>query len=165
MELVGTLKYPTTMMKLECRLHVSKLSKHLRKWGKEHWDKAIKILMCCITSKKIGLIYNRSLVEHGVIILYDSDSDFIPDRSDGCRYMMNGAVTSGAAKQHPTVDDSSTVAELTECKYAADDVVAFRGFLGELGFKFEEPSMIHQDDQPAKMITNDERWDPNQGTC
>ena len=64
-----------------------------------------------------------------------ADSGFSPERSDGCRYMMmNGAVTSGTAKQHPTVDDSSTLAEITECKYAADDVVTFRGFLGELGF-------------------------------
>ena len=115
MELVGTLNYPKTMTKLECRLHVSKLSKYLRKWSKEHWDKAIKVLMCCITSKKIGLIYSRSLDEHGVNILHDhAYSGFSPDRSDGCRYMMmNGAVTSGSAKQHPTVDDSSTKAELT----------------------------------------------------
>ena len=95
MELVGTLNYPTTMTKLECRLHVSKLSKYLRKWGKEYWDKAIKVLMYCITSKKIGLIYSRSLDEHGVNNLYNhADSGFSPDRSDGCRYMMmNGCVT------------------------------------------------------------------------
>ena len=47
MELVGTLNYPTTMTKLECRLHVSKLSKYLRKWNKEHWDKAINVLKYC----------------------------------------------------------------------------------------------------------------------
>ena len=63
--------------------------------------------------------------------------------------MMNGSVTSGTAKQHPTVDDSSTKAKLTECKYAADDVVTFRGFLGELGFELEEPRIIYQDNQPA----------------
>ena len=159
MELVGTLNYPTTMTKLECRLHVSKLSKYLRKWSKEHWDKAIKVLMYCITTKKIGIIYSRSLDEHGVNILYDhADSGFSPERSDGCRYMMmNGAVTSGTAKQHPTVDDSSTLAEITECKYAADDVVTFRGFLGELGFELEEPSIIYQDNRPAIMIANGEK--------
>ena len=91
--------------------------------------------------------------------MYDhADSGFSPERSDGCRYMMmNGAVTSGTAKQHPTVDDSSTKAELTECRYAADDVVTFRGFLGELGFELEEPSIIYQDNQPAIMIANGEK--------
>ena len=71
MDLVGTLNYPTTMTRLECRLHVTKLSKYLHKWGKEHWDTSIKVLMYYITSKKIGLIYSRSLDEHGVNILYD----------------------------------------------------------------------------------------------
>ena len=111
MELVGTLNYPTTMTKLECRLHVSKLSKYLRKWNKEHWDKACNVLKYCITTKLIGLIYSRFLDEHGVNVMCDhADSSFKPNRSDGCRFlMMNGAVTSGTAKKHPTVDDSSTL--------------------------------------------------------
>ena len=159
MELVGTLNYPTTMTKLDCRLHVKKLSKYLRKWNKEHWDKAINVLKYCITTNLIGLIYSRFLDEHGVNVMYEhADSGFNPDRSDGCRFlMMNGAVTSGTAKQHPTVDDSSTLAEITECKYAADDVVTFRNFLGELGFELEEPSIIYQDNRPAIMIANGEK--------
>ena len=86
------------------------------------------------------------------------DSGFNPDRSDGCRFlMMNGAVTSSTANQHPTFDDSSTLAEITECKYAADDVVAFWKFLGELGFELEQPSIIYQDNRPAIMIVNSEK--------
>ena len=75
----------------------------------------------------IGLIYSRFLDEHGVNVMYEhADSGYNQDRSDGCRFlMMNGEVTSGTAKQHPTVNDSSTLAEITECKYAADDVVTF----------------------------------------
>ena len=80
-----------------------------------------------------------------------ADSGFNPDRSDGCRFlMMNGAVTSGTAKQHPTVDDSSTLAEITECKFAADDVVTFRNFLVSLDLNSKsQASSTKTTDQPS----------------
>ena len=61
--------------------------------------------MYCITATKIGIVYSRNLDEHGVNVMYThADSSVSPDRSDGSRHMtMNGAFTSGTAKQHPAV--------------------------------------------------------------
>ena len=61
--------------------------------------------MICITTTKIGIVYSRNLDEHGVNVMYThANSSVSPDRSDGSRHMtMNGAFTSGTAKQHPAV--------------------------------------------------------------
>merc|ERR1711865_1064780 len=44
-----------------------------------------------------------------------------------------------------------------ECKYAADDVVTFRTLFRELGFEFESPTIIYQDNQPAIASANRDR--------
>ena len=75
-------------------------------------------------------------------VLYThADSSVSPDRSDGSMHMtMNGAFTSGSYSETTpgsSINDAPMLAEITECKYAADDVVTFRGFLENLASKLK----------------------------
>ena len=97
--------------------------------------------------------------KHGINVLYShADSSFSPGHSDGCRYLMqNGAFVSGKTRGHSTIDDSTTAAEVTECWLAANDVSTFRQLYGEMGFEYDEPTTIYQDNQPAIAVATGER--------
>jgi hypothetical protein len=66
--------------------------------------------------------------------------------------MMNGAAISFTSKRHPTTDDSTTAAELTEMFLGSCDVEGLRNLMDEVGLHQELPTTIFQDNMPAIQI-------------
>ena len=59
--------------------------------------------------------------------------------------------------KQPTVDDSSTMADISECKYAASDVVTFRGLLVDLVTKWKsQVSLTKTTNQPQQRLRYDQ---------
>ena len=104
----------------------------------------------------MGLIYSRGLDPHGLNEVYGyADSNFQAPRSTGGHTLMNnGAAFINTAKKHPTVDTSSTMAELSELFYCSLDVSIIHNFMDEIGMKILEPTLIYQDNQPCIKIVN-----------
>jgi hypothetical protein len=155
-ELIGVLAYPSTYVKLEIRLAISFLFRYLHAPTIEHWNMALRVLMYCVGTHDIGLMYSRGLDEHGVNVLYAyADSNFEAPKSTGGRMVfMNGAVISASSQRHSTVDTSTTEAELTECFRCGCDVMGFRNLMDEIGLINDEPTLLYQDNTPAIQIMN-----------
>mgnify|MGYP002046137957 FL=1 len=153
-ELVGTLNYPAQMTKFEIQYAVQRLSKHLRKWSRWHFLIAVQVLMYCITTRDIGILYSRGLDKHGVNVLSAyADASFGVDRPIGCRYIMfNGAIIRAKSAQHSVMSDSTCHAEAVEAELAGNDIAVFRFLVGELGFKIEEPTTLYQDNQATIKV-------------
>ena len=102
------------------------------------------------------LIYSRGLDPNGVNVVYGyADSNFTAPRSTGGHTLMvNGAAFVNTAKKHPTVDTSSTMAELSELFYCSLDVTSIRNMMEEIGMEIMEPTKVYQDNQPCIKIVN-----------
>jgi hypothetical protein len=96
---------------------------------------ALKALEYGYSTRNRGLKYSKSDKEDEMNVLTAyADSGFSAPRSQGCRLvMMNGAAISFTSKRHPTTDDSTTAAELTEQYLASCDVEGLRNLMGEVG--------------------------------
>ncbi len=89
-----------------------------------------------------------------MLVAYADSSLSIP-RSQGCRMViMNAAVISFTSKRHPTTDDSTAAAELTEQHLCACDVEGFRNLMKEMGLEQLNPTVIYQDNEAAIHIAN-----------
>ena len=153
-ELIGTLNYPAQMTKFEIQFAVQQLSRHMKKWSKTLFEIAVEVLMYCITTKAIGVIYSRGLDSHGINMLYGyADATHKPGRPVGCRQIMfNGAVVRSKSAQHAICSDSTCLAESIESALAANDIAVFRYLIKEIGFKMEEPTVLYQDNQAAIQV-------------
>jgi hypothetical protein len=118
------------------------------------FDIAVGVLMYGITTRSIGLIYSRGLDPHGINVLSAyADATFNPGRPVGSRILMyNGAIIRSKSAQHSVTSDSTCSAEAVEAALAANDIAAFRYLVKELGFKTEEPTVLHQDNQAAIQV-------------
>jgi hypothetical protein len=158
-ELVGCLAFPSCHTKLGIRYAISILSSHMQCWSLEHWKLAIHCLWYCYNSRHIGLMFSRGLDQHGINVLYAyADSAFTAPRSQGCRMvLMNGCLVSLSSQKHPTIDVSTTAAEITEAFYCSNDAVGFRNLMEEMGFVLQGPTVIYEDNQPAIKVLEGNR--------
>ena len=133
------MNHPAQMTKFEIQYSVKRLSAHMRKWNKHIFAVAIGVLMYCITTKHIGLLYSRGLDKHGVNVIYSyADSSFGIKRPIGCRYvMMNGAIVRSKTAQHSVMSDSTCSAEAIEAALAGNDIIVFRFLISQIGFKMD----------------------------
>ena len=121
------------------------LGSHMHNYTEQHYNYAIHVLKYGITSRHMGLIYSRGLDPHGLNEVYGyADSNFQAPRSTGGHTLMNnGAAFINTAKKHPTVDTSSTMAELSELFYCSLDVSIIHNFMEEIGMKILEPTLVY----------------------
>jgi hypothetical protein len=155
--LLGVVQYPSAFTKPEMRYAMSVLSRHRTKWGKRHFMILLKSLEYGFHTRSKGIIYLGFLPkeELNVLVAYADSSLSIP-RSQGCRMIiMNGALISFTSKRHPTTDDSTAAAELTEQHLCACDVEGLRNLMKEIGLEQLLPTTIFQDNQAAIQIAND----------
>ena len=135
---------------------MSVLSRHRTKWGKRHFMVLLKTLEYGFSTKDRGIIYLGCLNNEDLnkLVAYADSSLSLP-RSQGCRLvLMNGGVISFTSKRHPTTDDSTAAAELTEQHLCACDVEGLRNLMKEIGLVQTEPTIIYQDNQAAIQIAN-----------
>ena len=135
---------------------MSVLSRHRTKWGKRHFVILLKTLEYGFSTKDRGIIYLGCLSNEDLnkLVAYADSSLSLP-RSQGCRLMlMNGGVISFPSKRHPTTDDSTAAAELTEQHLCACDVEGLINLMKEIGLMQPEPTVIYQDNQAAIQIAN-----------
>ena len=156
LELVGALIYPACVCKLELKHAVSLLGSHMHDFTMQHYGYAVEVLKYGVTTRYMGLIFTRGLDPHGANVVYgDADSNFKAPRSTGGhRLSINGCSFLNTSKKHPTVDTSSTMAELSELFYCSLDVSAIRNFMEEIGMKIMDPTLVYQDNQPCIKIIN-----------
>jgi hypothetical protein len=106
-------------------------------------------------------MFSCALDRHGVNVLSAyADANFRrpPERSGGCSIvMMNGGCVHNTAKQHTTIDTSTTASELTEQYLCSNHIMGFRNMMGEMGFDLSEPTVLYQDNRPAIDIANNNR--------
>ena len=154
LQLVGSLIYPATMVKLELKHSLSLLGSHMHDYTEQHYAYAIHVLKYGITTRHMGLIFTCGLDPHGINTIYGhADSNFVAPRSTGGHTLMvNGAAFLNTAKKHPTIDTSSTMAELSELFYCALDVAGIRNFMEEIGMRIKQPTLVYQDNQPCIKI-------------
>ena len=153
-ELVGTLAYPSAYTRLDIRREVSELSRFLHAPTIVHWRLALRVLLYCIGTHDLGIMYSQNIDPHGVNVLYAyADSNFEAPKSTGCRMVfMNGAVVSASMQRHSTVDTSTTCAELTEAFRCGCDIMGFRNLHREFGIDDDTPTTLYQDCQPAIKV-------------
>ena len=154
--LLGVVQYPSAFTKPEMRYCMSVLSRHRTKWGKRHFVILLKTLEYGFSTKDRGITYLGCLSNEDLnkLVAYADSSLSLP-RSQGCRLvLMNGGVISFTSKRHPTTDDSTAAAELTEQHLCACDVEGLRNLMKEIGLMQPEPTVIYQDNQAAIQIAN-----------
>ena len=153
-QLLGVIQFPTAFTKLEMRFAISTLSRFRGKWTKRHFAAALKALEYGYTTRARGIKFTmpKEAKARNVLVAY-ADSGFGEPRSQGCRLiMMNGAAVSLSSKRHPTTDDSTTAAELTELFMCSCDVEGLRSLMSECGLHQELPTCVYQDNKPAIQI-------------
>jgi hypothetical protein len=154
--LLGVVQYPSAFTKPEMRYSMSVLSRHRTRWGKRHFIALLRSLEYGYSTRWKGVIYLGCLDpdDLNVLVAYADSSLSLP-RSQGCRLViMNGAIISFSSKRHPTTDDSTAAAELTEQHLCACDVEGLRNLMKEVGLEQAEPTIIYQDNQAAIQIAN-----------
>lgn len=158
-ELVGCMAFPSCHTKLEIRYAISLLSCFMQSWSIGHFAFALGCLWYCFNSRHIGLMFSRGLDKHGINVLYAyADSSFTAPRSQGCRQvLMNGCLLSLSSQKHPTIDVSTTAAEITEAFYCSNEVMGFRNLMEEMGFVLQGPTVVYEDNQPAIAVLEGNR--------
>jgi hypothetical protein len=153
-ELLGTVSYPASCVKLEMRYAISICGRHRTKWGVKQFNILKKVFEYGFTTRHLGIIYSKGLDQHGDNVTYCfADSGHSLPRSYGCTIsMMNGAVTSLSAKRHTITASSTCHDELIEFSIAVNRMVGFRNVMCEMGLQQEDATPIYQDNKAAIQI-------------
>ena len=158
-ELVGSISFPSCHTKLEIRLAVSLISRHLHDWTAVCINAALDCLSYCVNTHDIGAIWTPGIDPHGPNVPYGyADSGFSAPRSQGGRIIkMNCGPISGASQRHSTVDTSTTAAELKEAYLLSNDICGIRNLMEEVGLELGGPTAIYEDNSPSISIIEGER--------
>ena len=70
---------------------------------------------------------------------------------------MNGCLLSLSSQKHPTIDVSTTAAEITEAFYCSNEAMGCRNLMDELGFLLQGPTVMYEDNQPAIAVLEGNR--------
>ena len=158
-ELVGSISFPSCHTKLEIRLAVSLISRHLHDWDAICINAALDCLSYCVNTHDIGALWSPKLDPHGSNVPYGyADSGFSAPRSQGGRIIkMNCGPVSAASQRHSTTDTSTTGAELKEAYLLSNDVCGIRNLMQEIGLDLPGPTKIYEDNMPSIQIIEGER--------
>ncbi|KAL0392835.1 UNVERIFIED_CONTAM: Retrovirus-related Pol polyprotein from transposon RE2 [Sesamum radiatum] len=153
--LVGKLSY-LTVTRPDISFAVGLVSQFMDKPRSVHWEAALRILKYIKTSPGKGLLFKQ----HGhVKIEAYSDADYAGSKDDRkstsghCTYVGGNLVTWRSKKQ-TTVARSSVEAEYRAMAHTTSEILWLKNLLKELGFMYDDPVLMHCDNQAAVHIAS-----------
>ena len=157
--IIGSLIYTANGVRPDVAYAVSRLSRHMAKYSKQHLDAAKYVLKYLMTTNELGISFkvNEPLNLHGF-----TDADYAGDASNrkstsGVVFMAAKGPISWQSIQQAVVSLSSTESELNSLTSGSTQTVWLRKFFDELGFKQERPTVIFCDNTSTiKLCHNDE---------
>jgi hypothetical protein len=155
--LVGSLLYVATCTRPDIAFSVCQLSRHLEMPTHEHWKAAIRVLRFLKTTLVKGLHYTGS--SNGLQLCAYSDADWASNRDDrrstsGILVMMNNAPVIFKSRTQQVVTLSTAEAEYVSLSMCVQEVIWLLSLLDEMGIKYGRPITIHEDNQSAIAIAN-----------
>ena len=141
---------------------VGMMSRFLTNPGLKHWDMSEHLLTYLSSTRDRGLVYRRT---PGPLVLEAYvDGDWLTDYGNdtdnrkcctGYALLLGGAAVSWRSFKQQRVAGSSTESEYYSLWAAVREVMHTRRQMKECGFEQFEPSIIHEDNQAVKRLSED----------
>ncbi|KAL0336490.1 UNVERIFIED_CONTAM: Retrovirus-related Pol polyprotein from transposon RE2 [Sesamum radiatum] len=153
--LVGKLIY-LTVTRPDISFAVGLVSQFMDKPRLVHWEAALRILKYIKASPGKGLLFKR----HGHVKIeaysdadYAGAKDYRKSTSGYCTYVGGNLVTWRSKKQ-TTVARSSAKVEYRAMAHTTSEILCLKNLLKELGFMYDDPILMHCDNQAAIHIAS-----------
>jgi hypothetical protein len=157
-ELIGSLMFAAVVSRPDIAYSVNKLAQYSSNPSYSHWKIAKRILQYLYTTR------NQSLrLGGGDLSLHAyADADFAGDTDDrrstgGYAVFLGQGAISWSSRKQSTVALSSTEAEYIALSEAAREILWIRHFLAELDIKYNEPTVIYEDNQGTIAFASNQR--------
>ena len=152
--LVGCLIY-ATKTRPEVSFAISDVAKYMSRWGRKHYNQAMRILRYLYRSRKKMLTYTKNDAPVELMAYVDANYGDKRDTGSGDKwrsqggYLMyvGGQLISWRSKRHKCVALSSMEAEYVEATSAGQEVIWFRRLLNDFGYAQKEPTVILEDNK------------------
>ena len=153
-ELIGKINYLTTNTRPDCCYSLSKLSRYMHNYGKNHWQAAKHLATYIKTTKDLGLVFNGS---KPLDLIGYSDADWAGDKDKQCSttgwvFTLGGTPISWLSKLQEVPALSTAEAEYIALSNATQEAIYLRKLLQEFNH-FDVPStIIYEDNNSAIQI-------------
>ena len=154
---IGSLNYAAIATRPDLSLVVGQLSQHMVRPGKEHWSGVKRVLRYLKGTLDFGLRFEASTSENFRLQGY-SDADWAGcaetrKSTSGQLFKVGNCSVSWRSRKQSIVTLSTTEAEYVALCDAAQEAVWLRRLLGDIGFVQNQPTLIHEDNQGAKCLS------------
>ena len=153
---VGSLQYAACSTRPDIAHAVNSLAAFLKGPQPRHVNAAKRVLRYLAGTRGLGLTYSGT---HDFKMECYADSDWAAnpeDRKSISGYLAHacGAAIDWHSKRQPTVAQSSAEAEYVSGAFAGTEIVWMRRFLESIGFKQDDPTVLHMDNQSTIAMIN-----------
>eukprot|EP00937_MAST-01D_sp_MAST-1D-sp2_P007317 g7317.t1 len=159
-ELIGSLCWMITWVRIEASTIMSMLGQHNARWSKEHFKVALGVLKYLEATAQQGIRYSRTAEFNPNNCLSGySDADLAGDvetrRSrTGKLVLCGGGPVAHQSRLQPVVQLSTAAAETIALNDTAQDVNVIRSTLADMGLEQTVPTTVYEDNQAAVAIAN-----------
>ena len=138
------------------------LTRFLTKPSKRHYDMSTRLIKYLSTTRHRGIVYRRQ--EGPLILECYVDGDWLTDYGSdndnrkcttGYAVLLCGAAVSWRSFKQQRVAGSSTESEYYSLWAATREIMHTRRQMKECGFEQFDPTLVHEDNQAAKRISED----------
>ena len=155
-ELIGCLNYISVTTRPDIAFSVSKMSRYLTNYGKEHWMAAKQILKYLMKTKSKFVTYNGKL---NLDVVGYSDADWAGEKAtrkstSGYTFLSAGAVFSWKSKLQTVVAGSTMEAEYISQAYCAREAMWIHKML--IDFNVKQKVIFILGDNNGAIITSKE---------
>jgi hypothetical protein len=169
-DVVGSLLWLAGQTRPDIQFPVSVLTRFMQKPGLEHWKAAKRVLRYLRGTAAGRLRYTATAAEAGsgnhgkaatglcVLSVY-SDADWAADvdtrkSTTGFLILLNGNAVAWGSRKQQTVALSTAEAEYMGMGSAVEELRWIRQFIQEIGLEYSKPTVLHTDNQAARIIAN-----------
>ncbi|CCO30980.1 Retrovirus-related Pol polyprotein from transposon TNT 1-94 Includes: RecName: Full=Protease [Rhizoctonia solani AG-1 IB] len=152
---IGSLMYAMISTRGDIAYATGLLAQHAANPGEEHWKALQRVLRYLRGSTNLGIIFDRSRPSE-LVGFVDADYAGDPNTSrstSGWIFKMTGGSIAWSSRKQPTISLSSTEAEYVAAASAARELIWVRGFLSELGFTQNGPTVVYTDNQSSMALS------------
>lgn len=159
-ELIGCLTYATLTTRPDLCASTNYFSRFQSNYTHEHFTQAKRILRYIKATIDLKMRFVKD--EEAEMLVGYADSDWAGDKNDskstsGYVFKLFGNTVSWATRKQSTVAQSSTEAEYVALGDAINEAEWIKQLLIELGFTFDNPIKIYEDNQSCIKVAQEPR--------
>lgn len=159
-ELIGCLTYATLTTRPDLCASTNYFSRFQSNYTHEHFTQAKRILRYIKATSDLKMRFVKD--EEAEMLVGYADADWAGDKNDskstsGYVFKLFGNIISWASRKQCTVAQSSTEAEYVALGDAINEAEWIKQLLIELGFTFDNPIKIYEDNQSCIKVAQEPR--------